>query len=89
MEEASALGPGVFIDVGAERDGYLHVNEWQEEGFPQEQIFARNVPASWQQVLIASLLATGRGVLQWIGTRFGFCAFSFLVPAAFLSHPEP
>ncbi|CAJ1354871.1 unnamed protein product [Effrenium voratum] len=35
---------GVFIDVGAERDGYLHVNEWQEEGFPQEQIFARNVP---------------------------------------------
>jgi len=34
---------GVFIDVGAERDGFLHVNEWGD-GFPEEQMFARNVP---------------------------------------------
>lgn len=34
---------GVFIDVGAERDGFLHVNEWRD-GFPEEQMFARNVP---------------------------------------------
>lgn len=35
---------GVFVDIGAEREGFLHVNEWRD-GFPQEQMFARNVPA--------------------------------------------
>ena len=38
---------GVFIDVGAERDGFLHVNEWGD-GLPAEQPFARNVPAPWR-----------------------------------------
>eukprot|EP00913_Durusdinium_trenchii_P030442 g28517.t1 len=33
---------GVFVDVGAEREGFLHVNEWGD-GFPEEQKFARNV----------------------------------------------
>eukprot|EP00435_Cladocopium_sp_Y103_P038313 s1159_g10.t1 len=40
---------GVFIDVGAERDGFLHVNEWRD-GFPEEQMFARNVPVPWRNI---------------------------------------
>ena len=41
---------GVFVDVGAEREGFLHVNEWGD-GFPEEQKFARNVPAPCQCIM--------------------------------------
>ena len=38
------------MDVGAEREGFLHVNEWGD-GFPEEQKFARNVPAPCQCIM--------------------------------------
>jgi hypothetical protein len=51
---------GVFIDVGAERDGFLHVNEWRD-GFPEEQMFARNVPVPrWNIDMEATADGSGR-----------------------------
>lgn len=83
---------GVFIDVGAERDGFLHVNEWGD-GFPEEQMFARNVPVHWQQMERFDMFddewhdALGglRGMARGIRNAFGLVCIFFQVVFRILS----